>query len=105
MATENVMIDAVKAGGNRQELHEKIRQYSMEAGAVVKKEGKPNDLLERIAADPSFHRTLDELKSLMEPKLYVGRAPEQTEEFVNEFIKPILKDHEDELGLTATINV
>ena len=105
MATENIMMDAVKAGGNRQELHEKIRQYSMEAGAVVKKEGKPNDLLERIAADPSFHRTLDELKSLMEPKLYVGRAPEQTEEFVNEFIKPILKDHEDELGLTATINV
>jgi adenylosuccinate lyase len=105
MATENIMMDAVKAGGDRQELHEKIRTYSMEAGKQVKQEGKPNNLLELIAADPAFHRTLDELKSLMDPKLYVGRAPQQTEEFISEIIKPILDENADILGLTAEINV
>ena len=105
MATENIMMDATKAGGDRQELHEKIRQYSMEAGAVVKKEGKPNDLLQRIAADPAFGRTLEELESLMEPSLYVGRAPQQTEEYINEVIKPLLNANSEELGLTAEINV
>ncbi len=105
MATENIMMDATKAGGDRQELHEKIRQYSMEAGAVVKREGKENDLLQRIAADPAFGRTLEELESLMEPSLYVGRAPQQTEEYINEVIKPLLDENKDELGLTAVINV
>ena len=105
MATENIMMDATKAGGDRQELHEKIRQYSMEAGAVVKREGKENDLLQRIAADPAFGRTLEELESLMEPSLYVGRAPQQTEEYINEIIKPLLEANKDELGLTAVINV
>ena len=105
MATENIMMDATKAGGDRQELHEKIRQYSMEAGAVVKREGKENDLLQRIAADPAFGRTLEELESLMEPSLYVGRAPQQTEEYINEVIKPLLDANKDELGLTAVINV
>ena len=105
MATENIMMDAVKAGGDRQELHEKIRTYSMMAGAVVKKEGKPNNLLELIAADPSFHRTLEELQSLMEPRLYVGRAPQQTEEFIEEVIQPVLDANADLLGLTAEINV
>ena len=105
MATENIMMDATKAGGDRQELHEKIRQYSMEAGAVVKREGKENDLLQRIAADPAFGRTLEELESLMEPSLYVGRAPQQTEEYINEVIKPLLEANKDELGLTAVINV
>ena len=76
MATENIMMDAVKSGGNRQELHEKIRTYSMEAGAVVKKEGKPNDLVDRIAADPAFGKTKEELLEIMKPILYVGRAPE-----------------------------
>ncbi|MBO4863569.1 MAG: adenylosuccinate lyase [Eubacterium sp.] len=105
MATENIMMDATKAGGDRQELHEKIRQYSMEAGAVVKKEGKPNDLLQRIAADPAFGRTLEELESLMEPSLYVGRAPQQTEEYIKEVIQPVLDANKEELGLKAEINV
>lgn len=105
MATENIMMDAVQAGGNRQELHEKIRTYSMEAGAVVKKEGKPNDLLERIAADPAFGKSLEELQAIMEPKLYVGRSPEQTEEFVRDYVQPILDAHKDELGMTAVISV
>ena len=105
MATENIMMDAVKAGGDRQELHEKIRTYSMEAGRMVKQEGKANNLLELIAADPAFHRTLEELQSLMEPSLYVGRAPQQTEEFILEVIRPVLDENQDLLGLTAEINV
>ena len=105
MATENIMMDAVKSGGNRQELHEKIRTYSMEAGAVVKREGKPNDLVDRIAADPAFGKTKEELLEIMKPILYVGRAPEQTEEFINEVIKPVLDANSDVLGLTAEINV
>ena len=105
MATENIMMDATKAGGDRQELHEKIRQYSMQAGANVKQEGKENNLLELIAADPAFGRTLDELKALMKPSLYVGRAPQQTEEYINEVIKPVLDANSDVLGLTAEINV
>ncbi len=105
MATENIMMDAAKAGGNRQELHEKIRTYSMEAGAVVKQEGKPNDLLERIAKDPAFHMTLEQLQSLMKPENYVGRAPQQTEEFITEVIQPVLDANQAELGMTAEINV
>ncbi len=105
MATENIMMDAVKAGGNRQELHEKIRTYSMEAGANVKREGKENNLLELIAADPAFNMTLDELKALMQPERYVGRAPQQTEEFISEVIQPLLDENRDVLGLTAEINV
>lgn len=105
MATENIMMDAVKAGEDRQELHEKIRKCSMEAGRMVKQEGKPNNLLELIAADPAFHKTLPELQSLMEPRLYVGRAPEQTEEFIKEVIRPVLDENAELLGLTAEINV
>ena len=105
MATENIMMDAVKAGGNRQELHEKIRTYSMEAGANVKREGKDNNLLELIAADPAFNMTIDELKALMQPERYVGRAPKQTEDFINEDIKPVLDENKEVLGLTAEINV
>ena len=105
MATENIMMDAVKAGGDRQELHEKIRSYSMEAGRQVKQEGKPNNLLSLIAADPAFHRSLEELEALMEPKLYVGRAPQQTEEFIEEVIRPVLEANRELLGLTAEINV
>ena len=105
MATENIMMDAVKAGGNRQELHEKIRQYSMEAGAVVKKEGKENDLVDRIAADSAFNMTKAQINALLDPKNFVGRAPQQTEEFISEVVKPVLDQNKDVLGMTAEINV
>ncbi|MDO4169539.1 MAG: adenylosuccinate lyase [Lachnospiraceae bacterium] len=105
MATENIMMDAVKAGGDRQELHEKIRQHSMAAGRVVKVEGKENDLLERIAADPAFGMTMEQLEAIMEPKNFVGRAPEQTEEFITEVVNPILEENKDILGMKAEINV
>jgi adenylosuccinate lyase len=105
MATENIMMDAVKAGGDRQELHERIRELSMEAGRTVKVEGKENDLLERIAADPTFHLSLEELKKSMDPKKYVGRAPYQVDKYLREVVQPILDAHKDELGMHAEINV
>ena len=105
MATENIMMDAVKAGGDRQELHERIRELSMEAGRNVKVEGRDNNLLELIAADPSFNLTLEELKKTMDPKKYVGRAPQQVEEFLDEVIRPILEENKDLLGVKAEINV
>ena len=91
MATENIMMDAVKAGGDRQELHEKIRTLSMEAGRNVKELGKDNNLLELIAADPAFGLTLEELNKTMEPLRYVGRAPKQVEEFLSQVINPTTK--------------
>ncbi len=105
MATENIMMDAVKAGGDRQELHERIRQHSVAAGRVVKEEGKPNDLLDRIAGDPAFGLTREQLQAVMKPENFVGRAPQQVEEFVNDVIKPILDANQDCLGMTAQINV
>ncbi len=105
MATENIMMDAVKAGGDRQELHEKIRELSMEAGKRVKQEGLDNNLLELIAADPAFNMTLEDLQKSMDPSKYVGRSKEQVEEFLTEVINPILEEHKEELGLTAEINV
>ena len=105
MATENIMMDAVKAGGDRQELHERIREHSMAAGRVVKAEGKPNDLLERIAADPAFNMTMEQLQKVMKPENFVGRAPQQVEEFVAEVIRPILSQYQSELGMKAEINV
>lgn len=105
MATENIMMDAVKAGGDRQELHEKIRVHSMAAGSVVKNEGKENDLLERIAADESFGLTLEQLKARMKPSEYVGRAPGQTREFVRDYLNPIFEENKDILGRQAQINV
>ena len=105
MATENIMMDAVKAGGDRQELHEKIRVHSMAAGAVVKNEGQENDLLERIAADESFGLTLEQLKARMKPAEYVGRAPGQTREFVRDYLNPIFEENKDILGRQAQINV
>lgn len=105
MATENIMMDAVKAGGDRQELHEKIRQLSMEAGKHVKEEGKDNNLLELIAADESFNLTEEQLKAAMQPSRYVGRAPEQVTEFLEEVIQPILEANSAVLGMTAEINV
>ena len=105
MATENIMMDAVKAGGDRQELHEKIRTLSMQAGRRVKEEGLDNNLLELIAADPSFNLTLEDLQRSMDPSLYVGRSKEQVEEFLEEEIKPILDKYSDVLGVKAEINV
>ena len=84
------MMDAVKAGGDRQELHDRIRELSMEAGKTVKVEGKDNNLLELIAADPAFNLTLEELQKTMDPKKYVGRAKEQTESFVAKVVTPVL---------------
>ena len=105
MATENIMMDAVKAGGDRQELHEKIRTLSMEAGRNVKEKGLDNNLLELIAADPEFGLTLEELQQCMEPSRYVGRAPKQVEEFLEEVVQPILEENQELLGITAQINV
>ncbi|MEI3175110.1 MULTISPECIES: adenylosuccinate lyase [unclassified Candidatus Paralachnospira] len=105
MATENIMMDAVKAGGDRQELHERIRELSMEAGKNVKVNGQDNNLLELIAADPAFNMTLEELQKTMEPSRYVGRSKEQVEEFLAEVIAPILEENKGILGVKAEINV
>ena len=105
MATENIMMDAVKAGGDRQELHERIRQLSMEAGKNVKEQGGDNNLLELIAADPAFGLSLEDLKKAMEPSRYVGRAPRQVEGFLEEVIRPVLEANKEALGMTAEINV
>ncbi len=105
MATENIMMDAVKAGGDRQELHEKIRVHSMAAGKVVKEEGRPNDLLDRIAADPAFNLSRETLDGMLDPKKYVGRAPEQTSEYINNVVNPLLSEYSDLLGISAELNV
>ena len=105
MATENIMMDAVKAGGDRQELHERIRELSMEAGKNVKVEGKDNNLLELIAADPAFNLTLEDLQKSMDPSRYIGRAKEQTEAFIANVVQPVLDAHKDLLGVKVEINV
>ena len=105
MATENIMMDAVKAGGDRQELHERIRELSMEAGRNVKAEGKDNNLLELIAADPAFNLTLENLQKAMDPSRYTGRAKEQTEAFIANVVQPVLDEHKDLLGVKVEINV
>ena len=99
MATENIMMDAVKKGGDRQELHE------MAAGAVVKVEGGKNDLVDRIAADPAFMTTKEEILAILKPENFVGRAPEQTADFLNEVVSPILTKEKDLLGVDVEINV
>ena len=103
--TENIMMDAVKAGGNRQELHEKIRTLSMEAGRNVKELGKENNLLELIAADEEFPMGIDELKEAMKPEKYVGRSVSQVKEFIEEVVQPVLDANKDILGMKAEINV
>lgn len=105
MATENIMMDAVKRGGDRQELHEKIRTLSMEAGKNVKQEGLENNLLELIAQDPEFHMTLAELQETMDPKKYIGYAPQQVTKFIAEYVTPILTKNQGDLGMHAEINV
>ena len=105
MATENIMMDAVKAGGDRQELHERIRELSMEAGRNVKEKGLDNNLLELIAADPAFNLSLEELQKTMDPAKYVGRAPVQVEAYLNNVVNPMLEANKEILGVTAEINV
>lgn len=105
MATENIMMDAVKAGGDRQVLHEKIRQHSMAAGKRVKEEGADNDLLDRIAADPDFNMTKEQLLTLMKPENFTGCAESQTENFLETVVKPIIEENKDALGMHADINV
>ena len=105
MATENIMMDAVKRGGDRQELHEKIRELSMQAGAVVKEQGKDNDLVSRIAADELFGVTEEEINEVLKPELYTGRAAIQTERFLNDVVRPVLEKNADLLGAQAEINV
>ena len=105
MATENIMMDAVKAGGDRQELHERIRELSMIAGAHVKEEGKENDLPDLIAADPMFHLTREDLETRMDPKAYTGCSAVQTERYLNEYVRPMLEENKDELGEKADITV
>jgi len=105
MATENIMMDAVKAGGDRQELHERIRELSMEAGKNVKVNGGENNLLELIAADPAFNLSLEDLKEAMEPSRYVGRSKEQVNAFLSQIIAPVLDKYREILGVRATITV
>ncbi len=105
MATENIMMDAVKAGGDRQELHERIRELSMEAGRNVKVNGRDNNLLELIAADPSFNLSLEDLKKSMDPQRYVGCAPAQVTAYLDEVVTPLLDENRELLGLKAEIHV
>ena len=105
MATENILMDCVKRGGDRQDLHEKIRQYSIQAGRRVKEEGLDNNLCELIAADPAFGVTLEDIKAVLDPKLFVGRAPEQVSEFIDECVRPILKENEADLGISVEVAV
>jgi len=99
MATENIMMEAVLRGGDRQDLHERIRVHSMAAGSVVKNDGKQNDLLERIAADPAFGLDTESLQSLLDPNLYIGRCPEQVTAFLEEQVKPVLALYADDMKL------
>jgi adenylosuccinate lyase len=101
MATENILMQAVKKGGDRQELHERIRQHSMAAGAQVKQEGKPNDLLDRLASDLAFGLTREQLDSVLDPKLYIGRAPSLVTKFLSEEVRPILEAEREALSESA----
>lgn len=105
MATENIMMDAVKNGGDRQELHERIRELSMEAAAVVKQEGGKNDLIERIAKEPMFGMSLEDLQKVLEPKNFVGRAPQQVEEYITEQVQLVLDENKDSLIDDAELTV
>lgn len=105
MATENIIMGSVKKGGDRQELHERIRQHSMEAGKMVKVEGKENDLMDRIINDEFFNMTKEEILSLIDPNKFIGRAPGQVVDFIENQIRPILEQNKDLLGEEAEINV
>jgi len=105
MATENIMMDAVKRGGDRQELHEQIRTHSIAAAKAVKEEGKPNDLISRIVNDPSFGLTEEQINKILKPENFIGRSKEQVTEFLRDYIMPVLKANEEEIGVKVEINV
>lgn len=105
MATENIMMQAVKKGGDRQELHERLRQHSIAAGKVVKEEGGKNDLIERVLADPAFCLTEAEVQELLKPEDFIGRAPAQVEEYLDEVVRPVLRQNASLLGETAQLSV
>ena len=105
MATENIMMEAVKRGGDRQELHERLRGHSIAAARVVKEEGKDNDLLERIAADPSFGLSREEIDRIVDPAAFIGRCPQQVERFIAQEVDPIREEHRGELGENAELSV
>lgn len=105
MATENIMMRAVEKGGDRQELHERIRRHSVAAGKIIKEEGGENDLVDRIAADPIFMTTKEEIMATLEPERFIGRCPEQVDEFLNGFIRPLLEKNKELLGEKAELSV
>lgn len=105
MATENIMMESVKRGGDRQELHEKIRVHSMAAAQRVKGEGLNNDLIERIIEDDGFNLSREEILSIIDPSKFIGRAPSQVVEFIEEYVNPILENNKEMLGVKAEINV
>jgi len=105
MATVKILMHAVKRGGDRQELHERIRVHSMEAAKQVKVEGKKNDLIDRIAADKMFNLNVDEIKSILEPKNFIGRAPQQVEEFISEYIQPVLDKNKSDIDVEVELKV
>lgn len=105
MATENILMDAAKAGGDRQELHERIRTHSMAAAKTVKEEGKPNDLLHRIAEDPAFNISEEEISKIIKPENFTGRAEQQTLDFISEIVKPLLRENSEDIGVKTEINV
>ncbi len=105
MATETILMESVKRGGDRQELHERIRIHSMEAAKQVKLEGNPNDLIERIIADDGFSMGKEEIMDILKPECFIGRAPEQVDEFIEEYIDPLMIQHKDMIGLTAELHV
>ena len=105
MATENIMMSAVKKGGDRQQLHERLREHSIEAARVVKEEGGKNDLIERICADPTFGLKVEEIEEILDPRNFTGRASEQVEEFLSELIDPLLEANKDQLGEKVQLSV
>ena len=105
MATENIMMDAVKVGGDRQELHERIRMHSMAAAKTVKEEGKSNDLLHRIAEDPAFNISEEEISKIIKPENFTGRAEQQTLDFISEIVIPLLRENSKDIGVKTEINV
>ena len=105
MATENIMMKAVKKGGDRQQLHERLREHSMAAARNVKEEGLENDLIDRICADPAFGLDREELDALMSPELFTGRSASQVVEFVEGLVRPVLEENREILGERAQLSV